>query len=338
MRWTFELHRKSTNAVTERKSLIGEAGKVVSRCNFIRNMYFDLDFKQSFDELLDWISFSSEVKSLFMALEAVRTWGDYNNWYLENSNAVYPSLVEAKFINLKKKRGWKNLEYNFFQKYLVRLMGYLFPFTGFDPQLFCYPPKWISQSESPESSHSGSFEPNHHETPESISHSDTPRSRHADTDFSGRSPVFIYSKEPFPGPFSLLSEHAKLTFHFKLLPEEPCDLPGECGFILKTVPGSAASRKWNPLRKLILCTEEEDYYNENVHFHKEVKAENMHVCIAEVGSKDYNKILPLSWLGWLHSTDSRTSLEGPRHDWERKNGFMEDSSKRGCFAVIYSFD
>ena len=118
---------------------------------------------------------------------------------------------------------------------------------------------------------------------------------------------------------SLLSKEAKLTFHFKHPSVTSCNLPGKCGFILKTVPSEAA------LWKLKLCTENEDYVNEPVHFHDEIRAESMHVYF--VAGTWFH---PISWLGWLHSN----SAVEQRNSWETKVFFGYGLNNR--FKVLYN--
>ena len=118
-------------------------------------------------------------------------------------------------------------------------------------------------------------------------------------------------------PLLLLSKEAKLKFHFKHPSVTSCTLPGECGFILKTVPSEAA------LWTLRLCTEKEDYNNEPVHFHDEVQAENMHLyfCRIDYGHNEINDVYPISWLSWLHSKD----VVNVRNKWKYFYGFDYDS-------------
>ena len=109
-------------------------------------------------------------------------------------------------------------------------------------------------------------------------------------------------------PSTILSKEAKLIFYFKHPSVTTCNLPGECGFILKTVPSEAA------LWTLRLCTKKEDYNNEQVHFHDEIRAENMHIYFDQEwtqGKKTFNYIFPLSWLGGL-AADKIKTLESKR--------------------------
>ena len=130
-------------------------------------------------------------------------------------------------------------------------------------------------------------------------------------------------------PLLLLSKEAKLKFHFKHPSVTSCTLPGECGFILKTVPSEAA------LWTLRLCTEKEDYINESVHFHDEVQAENMHLYFCLIYSNGGTNFYPISWLGWLHSKDAVDK----RKKWESGSehstfyGIMSDKDR---FKVLYN--
>ena len=121
-------------------------------------------------------------------------------------------------------------------------------------------------------------------------------------------------------PLLLLSKEAKLKFHFKHPSVTSCNLPGKCGFILKTVPSEAA------LWTLRLCTEKEDYNNESVHFHDEVQAENMHLYFSEIYNGDAD-VYPISLLCWLHSKDAVDK----RNKWKSNWGHSNNSS----FKVLY---
>ena len=105
--------------------------------------------------------------------------------------------------------------------------------------------------------------------------------------------------ESFSNPYSALSEESKLTFHFKHPSVTSCNLPGQCGFILKTVPSKAA------LWKLELCTEKEDYIGFNVHFHVEIRAEKMHVYFLRRTSLTSYSVFPLTWLSCISSSADR---------------------------------
>ena len=125
-------------------------------------------------------------------------------------------------------------------------------------------------------------------------------------------------------PYTFLSKEGKLTFYFKHPSVTACYSPGLCGFILKTVPSEAA------LWTMRLCTGKEEYCNESVHFHDEVRADEMHVHFVQTSGSCPLYLRPLSWLGWLHSGSSA----GQRNEWEANFGLQQD----GRFKVLYKFD
>ena len=124
-------------------------------------------------------------------------------------------------------------------------------------------------------------------------------------------------------PISLLSKEAELTFHFKHPSVTSCNLPGECGFTLKTVPCEAT------LWTMRLCTEAEDYHDKSVHFHDAVRAEEMHIYFVKA-VWDTLHLFPISWLGWLHSNNDVAQ----RNKWELQ--FLVCQGSR--FKVLYKFD
>ena len=103
--------------------------------------------------------------------------------------------------------------------------------------------------------------------------------------------LVLNCREDCRDPYLILSKQSKLTFDFKHPSVTSCNLTGKCGFILKTVPSKAA------LWKLELCTKQEDYSGVDVHFHEEIKAENMHVYYLRRTSCGPRYIFPLTWLG-----------------------------------------
>ena len=118
-------------------------------------------------------------------------------------------------------------------------------------------------------------------------------------------------------PLSFLSKNAKIVFRFKHPSVPSCNLPGCCGFILKTVPSEGS------LWTLKLCTEKEEYLNEPVHYHSEVRAEDMHVFV--VNSNQY--IFHLSWLNFLCSQESTFT----RDLWEKRFHLIGSNK----FKVMY---
>ena len=112
--------------------------------------------------------------------------------------------------------------------------------------------------------------------------------------------------------FPDLSKETKLFFHFKHPVTSACNLPSNCGFILKTVPSESA------LWRVKLCTEEEDYRDQMIHFHEEVRVDKMHLCLivraqAKNDHSEYSTLIPLSWLGWISSKEQREKWEKDYH-------------------------
>lgn len=108
--------------------------------------------------------------------------------------------------------------------------------------------------------------------------------------------INICCEDECTDPLNLLSKDAKLMFKFRHPSIEDCNLPGKCGFILKTMPKNTNG----VLRKLELCVEKKEYHNKSVHFHEEVRAENMHVYFIQRFYPHFY-LYPLSWLKFLHS-------------------------------------
>ena len=276
IRWCFDLLSKSTKMISldDCAATASEVRSttVVSRCNSIPNIYHDLDFNLSFEELLEWISVSEDVTSLMMAIEAVFTWHRYRNRYQNIRYTVNTDILSTKLADMAGRRGWSLLpsELNRYKIDLYNSSLYL---------------RRLILSQGMKNDH-----------------------------------VVINCVDTCKQPLLLLSKEAKLKFHFKHPSVTSCTLPGKCGFILKTVPSEAA------LWTLRLCTEKEDYNNESVHFHDEVKADNMHLYFSEIYNGDTD-VYPISWLGWLHSKDATDK----RNTWESYYCFSDKSK----FKVLY---
>ena len=274
LRWTFELLRKSSKQRTElahsSDESSGSSSTTVSRCNTIPNLYHDIDLNMSFNQLLDWLSVSEDVTSLLMAIEAVCTWNWYrcNNRSNDNDKSYVVDLsgLASRLTELVDRRGWSLLP-SYFIDYGIGLMDNKGEYNRYDLEQFCTGNK-----------------------------QDTSHGTVIDS---------IDTLDMFYEPLSsIFSKDSKLIYLFQHPSVTSCSLPGECGFILKTVPSEAA------LWTLRLCTDKEDYMGETVHFHDEIRAEKMHVFIC-----DYNdELFPLSWLGWLHVKDAHKK----RDSWERE--------------------
>ena len=118
MRWCFELLSKSNN-IRSLDDCLATASEVrlttvVSRCNTIPNIYHDLDFNLSFEELLEWISVSEDVTSLMMAIEAVSTWFLYKDMYQNiDYNVNTADILSTKLADMAGRRGWSLLPSEF---------------------------------------------------------------------------------------------------------------------------------------------------------------------------------------------------------------------------------
>ena len=303
MRWTLELYRKSTE-----KSLWGAGSKteistsslagssevrdcpkscdtntIVLQSNMIPNLNHDLALNMGCNEMLKFLSESEHVTSLLMAIDAVWMW----------SRNITHSPSSGFSISLKNLN--TNLMYNKLTEMMKRRQW---------PRL---PPEFMKC----EWRVNDRFGWTRFEWGRFCLHESQTSSQY----------VIINSIESFQKPFDVFSKSSKLTFHFKHPSVSRCNVPGKCGFILKTVPSTD-----KPLWKLRLCTEKEDYHNEPVHFHTQVRAENMHIYFAGLRSLTHiYEYLPLSWLGWIKTEEKRS-------DW--KDGFIYFKDFSG-FRVLY---
>ena len=273
MRWTFELHRKSTEKALwgavyitgETSSLCDRSGvedsqkiteAVIKQSSIIQNFYHHFVLDMDFSELLKWLSESEHVTSLLMAIEAVWMWNRYNTHCVGISIAKYPNIavLNAKLTEMIKSRQWPCLP----------------------PEFMRYEWKFCIRDELAQ---------------------DWVKFRWDQFCLLSYKYIIIDCLETHKLGLDLLSKSSKLIFHFKHPCVISCNLPGKCGFILKTVPSD------KPLWKLRLCTEEKDYDDEPVHFHNLIRAENMHIFLVSPNGINEMELLPLSWLGWITSID-----------------------------------
>ena len=294
LKWMHQLYRGSINSSKRKIDYTDEANssETVSESNDIANLYLDFDYNMSYDELLDWITTSETVQNIFMAIEAVWAWTFYQGYNIDDPFDLDFSELSLYLAFIQENRGWKLLPHSFVNvRVELSLLDTETEDFNFDCSRFCHSPEAITPSS-----------------------------------------VFIDCIETCASnPLSLLSKDARLIFHFKPPSLSHCDLPGECGFILKTVPRLAGL-----LNKLTLCVEKEDYLHESVHFHEELRAENMHVFF----ERRYNEKSYLHSLSWLGSLiDSKLYKYEQRHyfDWFAiMDNFIFQSNSR--FKVFYRFD
>ena len=256
--WTFDLYRKSSNKAAGGGRMCAvqspsqSTSAIVSRNNRIPNLYHNLDMEMTADALFDWLTRSEQVDSLLMALEAVWTWNSYRH-HATHINTTDQSNIalqlRERLPDIIKRRCWPLLPSEL-GKYEVSFLGKQ---TVVIPAIF---KQYLASAEPPKEVN---FSFRLEMVPFCSSHPKT------------SSYVLIDGAIAWNQPLTLLSKEATLTFPFKHPSVTSCNLPGDCGFVLKTVPSGAA------LRNLKLCTEKEDYISESVHFHDEIRAENMHL-------------------------------------------------------------
>ena len=283
LRWILDLHRKSTERMlsqhrnaTEKilasfhslpkeissprcPSSISKECLLTSRCNTVPNLYQDIDLSLDIGQFFDWLSDSKSISSLLMAIEACWTWCQCSCFPKSDSSLI---RVNVEIIHANIISVMERRGWPPLPIDMVNCEWTLYNqwdgLRSFDWRRFC-----VKQSQQEETH------------------------------------VIINGASPRGGSlFSILSQSSKLIFHFKHPSVTHCSLPGECGFILKTVPSD------KPLWKLSLCTEDKDYHSEPVHFHPQIQAENMHIfysgCDLIFDSFD---LVPLSWLGWIDTLE-----------------------------------
>ena len=115
-KWVHQLYRKSTeaalnHAVFSKASNQTQAVKRTTAAalthNSIPNLFHTIDFKMSFNEIVDWLGDCSEVTSLFMFFEGLWTWMLTNGY-----NHMSPAEVLPRLIEIKNKRGWTTIFVN----------------------------------------------------------------------------------------------------------------------------------------------------------------------------------------------------------------------------------
>ena len=95
-----------------------------------------------------------------------------------------------------------------------------------------------------------------------------------------------YQVQPNAISHNIFTSATKLMFYFKISARY-CSKSGKCGIIVKTVPAKGGAN-------MILCTDPSDY-SEEIHYHDEVDAKDMHFLVKCKNRNDH--FIPLSWLG-----------------------------------------
>ena len=253
-KWVLQIHRKSTAAAlklafppgTPKKTefVNGPASSALAP-NSIPNLFHSIDFKMSFDEVVDWLSNCTEVTSLLMFFEGLWTWMLTNNYKHKSPAEVLPRLIE-----IKGKRGWTDVFYGWLNMWRCEnndLIGIIK-----SNEKLC--------SQNLDAKKWGTF----------LSYST----------FHSISLASIFKEEN-----ELYFDISKST----ALDKRNCLSHGRCGLILKTVPAKDGAN-------VVLCTDPADY-PDNMHFHKEFQANDMHLTALIQVDGDFFSYIPLSWLG-----------------------------------------
>ena len=252
-KWVLQIHRKTTaaalklafspGACKKTESVNRPASSVLPQ-NSIPNLFHAIDFKMSFDEVVDWLGNSTEVTSLLMFFEGMWTWMLTNNYKHKSPAEVVPRLIE-----IKEKRGWTNVFYGWLNMWRCEnndLIG-IIKSNG----KLCSPnldrKKWGTF-------HSRIF----------------------------RSVASIFEKET-----ELCFDISKSTA--AAVDKRNCLNHGKCGLLLKTVPAKDGAN-------VVLWTDPAEY-PDDIHFHKEFQAKDMHLTALIQVDGDYLSYFPLSWLG-----------------------------------------
>ena len=112
--------------------------------------------------------------------------------------------------------------------------------------------------------------------------------------------VSVFTRETFKNVTSIFERETELYFDIRgsaALDKRNCLSHERCALILKTVPAKDGAN-------VVLCTDPAEY-PDNMHFHKEFLAKDMHLT-AYVDYPDF-PIVPLSWLGTPVIKDGRVN-------------------------------
>ena len=113
-KWVLQIHRKTTAAALKlafspgplkKTEFVNRPASSVLPPNSIPNLFHSIDFKMSFDEVVDWLGNSEEVTNLLMFFEGLWTWMLTNNKYKHKPPAKFiPRLIE-----IKERREWTHI-------------------------------------------------------------------------------------------------------------------------------------------------------------------------------------------------------------------------------------
>ena len=103
----------SVCSTTSGESGVGTSAQVVEKEfqeNEIPNLFHTLDCDQTFDELIDWMATSKEVRNLLMFIEGIWTWmlKNWNHPVIDCSTTLMDRIG-----NVRRKRGWNVVPYKY---------------------------------------------------------------------------------------------------------------------------------------------------------------------------------------------------------------------------------
>ena len=250
-RWVFKIHRKTMGATLNMAVLpgvpdIAESAERAATSALtpysIPNLFHTIDYKMSFDEVVDWLGNSEKVKILIMFVEGLWTWMLSNNYKHKSPAEVLPRLIE-----IKERRGWAHVHSSWLKMWWSEnnnLISIVKKSQRLCTDKYDYTSKWIAVS----------------------------------SDLTYKDLTSIFEKET--------KICFKLRGECRELDKINCINDGRCGFLLKTVPAKDGAN-------VVLCTDPAEY-PDNMHFHKEFQAKDMHLTAY---IKFSYVIIPLSWLG-----------------------------------------
>ena len=249
-KWVHQIYRKTTGvtlniiAVPGLPNTAESAERAANSAliqNSIPNLFHTMDFKMSFDEVVDWLGNSEKVTNLLMFVEGLWTWMFTNDF-----KHARPAQVIPRLIKIKERKGWAKV-------YKRWLNMWRYENTNL-----------ISIIKS-----------------------------------NGRLCVDLFVQErwetfstlrTFKNVTSIFEKETELYFDISestAIDKRNCLSHGKCALLLKTVPAKDGAN-------VVLCTDPAEY-PDNMHFHKECRAKDMHLTAYNFDSVFFH--IPLSWLG-----------------------------------------
>ena len=307
-KWLLGLQRKSSREVVTAMNSASTSADVVqypSR-NVLPNIFHNtLDCSLTFDEVVDWLGKSDDCRNLFMFMGGLLTWFKAN----KGSNVKYSSDFLNKFCEIKTQRKWETNRLYFQHIFRINDIYISRAIHRFFDTI------WDYQSCEPPLDEDGEqWECSHTVTCAFIT--DVP---------------------------SIFEEETKLIFSNSYIAN--CSQPGQCGFILKTVPAKDGPN-------FVLCTDPTDY-PDDIHYHNEIESADIHLAFirqefspnpepdgSEYGDYILNssiplrldsRCIPLSWADRPVYSNGKVSWDLSSHDYENDD---PGSTSLICFYFI----